>query len=254
MKVSLLASSTAGATSLQYATSFLINDSVAVDAGSLGFWKTPQSQAAVKHVFLSHTHIDHVATLPIFLDNIYQLSSNVVTIYGSREVEEALRNHVFNDVLWPDFFRLSEQQTPFLKWQMVEPGRPVSVAGLTITPLEMNHTVPTQGFVVEEKETTVVIAADTAPFPPFWESVERFDNLRGVFLEATFPNEMDALADVSKHLTPELFANEIRGLDSNVRVIAYHLKSSCHDEVARQVNALGLDHVEIAEPNREYEF
>src|SRR6516225_762835 len=94
--------------SLQYLTSFLIDDALAIDAGSLGFFRTPREQARIKHVLLSHSHMDHIASLPLFLENAYG-GPGVVTVHGSEWVLSCLQSDLFNDRVWPNFIRPSRK-------------------------------------------------------------------------------------------------------------------------------------------------
>src|SRR5260370_27112782 len=134
MRVTLVPSSIAlnGEEPSQYLISYLINDTVAIDAGSLGLYGSPQRQAAIKHVLISHTHIDHTATLPIFIENAYEGQSDCVTIHGSDDVLSSLRSDMFNDRTWPDFVALSEGDLRLLRLERLEPGRPLEVDGLKI--------------------------------------------------------------------------------------------------------------------------
>src|SRR5262245_63379244 len=114
----------------QFATSYLVNDSVAIDAGCLGFHGTPTEQARIRHVFLTHTHIDHIATLPIFLDMVFSTTGAGVHVYGTEPVLECLRRDIFNDRVWPDLVRLSQTRAPYLTLHRLTPGRSVRVDGL----------------------------------------------------------------------------------------------------------------------------
>src|SRR5437773_947422 len=97
----------------QFLTSFLVNDTVAIDAGALGFFRKAEEQARVKHVFLSHSHIDHTASLPVFLENVFEGGTEGVNVYGSQSVLDCLQTDMFNDRIWPDFIRFSRQGPPF---------------------------------------------------------------------------------------------------------------------------------------------
>lgn len=260
MRVFLVPTSTSGDRRLQYVSSYILNESVAIDAGCLGFWKTPDDQARITDLFLTHTHIDHVASLPIFVENVYRKKAEGVTVYGSRAVLDALRTHIFNDVIWPDFIELSRTEAPFLRLRELHSGQAVHVAGLRLTPFDVNHVVPTQGFIIEDDASTVVMTSDTGPADSYWKLISGYDNLKAVFLEATFPNALSELAAVSKHLTPEQVAQELHKLDragcsaEPVRIIAVHLKAQFHREVADELDALNIPELEVGVPGREYVF
>ncbi len=254
MKVLLVPSASAGNDTLQYATSYLVNDTLAVDAGSLGFHGTTQDQARVRHVLLSHTHIDHLASLPIFVENAYEGKPDCVTVHGSRTVLDCLRSDLFNNRVWPDFLALSPPDAPFLRLAALEAGEVYELDGLRVTPVDVNHVVPTQGFFIEDASAAVLIASDTGPTDDIWRRAAAMPNLRAVFLEACFPNNMQWLADVSKHLTPQTFAAEIRKLNRPVAVYAVHIKARFHDQVVRELHDLGLPQLHIGEFGRAYTF
>jgi ribonuclease BN (tRNA processing enzyme) len=243
-----------GEDQVQFLSSYLINRTVAIDAGCLGFYMTPQEQAAVKHLLITHTHIDHIASLPIFLENAYEGKRDAVTVYGSEPVLTCLQQDLFNDRVWPDFIRLSVREAPFLKLHTLEPGRPVELEGLRITPVSVNHVVPTTGFVVEEEGASVIVVSDTGPTEAIWEYANAVPDLKAVFLEATFPNEMSRLADVSRHLTPTLFAVESRKLTREALLIAVHIKARFRAQVVEELRALRLPNLEIGQMGRPYSF
>jgi ribonuclease BN (tRNA processing enzyme) len=239
---------------LQYLTSYLINDTVAIDAGSLGVFKTPADQARIRHVLLSHTHIDHIGSLPVLVENAYEGKRDCMTIHGSEAVLDCLRRDVFNDRVWPDFISMSSREAPFLRLATLEAGRPLELEGLRITPVAVNHVVPTLGFIVEDQAAGVVISSDTGPTDELWRRANAVANLKAVFLEATFPESMAQLATVAKHLTPSMFAGEVRKLKRPVPVIAVHIKARFYDQMVDELQALGLPNLEIGRAGKSYTF
>ena len=256
MRVTLVPSSIAsgGEEPSQYLIAYLINGTVAIDAGSLGVYGTPQQQAAIKHVLISHTHIDHTATLPIFVENAYEGKSDCVTIHGSEAVFECLRDDMFNDRTWPDFIALSSGAAPFLRLERLEPGRPIELEGLRITPISVNHVVPTLGFLVEDDRAAVLIASDTGPTDELWRYANAARGLKAVFLEAAFPNAMADLAEKTKHLTPALFGAEVKKLDRAPTVIAVHIKARFRAQILPELEALALPNLEIGVFGHAYEW
>jgi len=254
VKVMLVPSAVSEPTGQQYLTTFLVNDDLAIDAGSIGFFADPQTQARVRHVLISHSHIDHLASLPILLDNIALLNDAPVTVYGSSVVHDCLRRDLFNDRLWPDFFQLKAGAMPFLQFETLESGQSVSLDGLGITAVAVNHVVPTLGFIVEDESAAVAFTSDTGPTDEIWRRANELPNLRAVFLEATFPSELGGLAEASKHFTTEGFAKEVQKVKAGTRLFAVHLKARFQAQVRAELAALGLPNLEVAEPGREYHF
>ena len=255
MRIRLAASACGnGSVRSQYLTSILINDTVAIDAGCLGFLSDLAAQKRVRHVLISHSHNDHVASLPIFLENVYTGDEECVRVYTNETVRQTLQTDLFNDRIWPDFIALSKTMPPFLRFESMEAEKPIRLDGLTITPVIVEHIVPTFGFIVEDDAGAIVIATDTGPTERLWKKACEVENLRAVLLDCSFPEELTGLAHASQHLTPALFDAEAWKLKrEGVRWIAVHIKAFCRDAVVTELEALDRK-VEIAEPGREYDF
>lgn len=254
MRIKIFGSSVQDTASRQFVSSYLINGSVAIDAGCLGFSGTPQQQEAIHHLFLTHSHIDHIGSLPIFVENAWTPAGNCPRVYGSPETLDALQKHIFNDVIWPDFVALSQRLPPFLDVRPINDEEPAEADGLRLTPVRVNHVVPTFGYVVTDGKSAVIFGGDSGPTDKLWEVARRTANLRAVFLEACFPNFLTALAEASLHLTPEMFRREVGKMPSGVRVVAVHIKVRYREQVIRELQALGLNNLEIGECEKEYEF
>lgn len=254
MKLRLLASCTGADTSSQLLTSFLVNDRVVIDAGSIGFVGDLAVQEKVHHIFVSHTHIDHLASLPIFLENVYTFDQQCVTLHGSPAVLECLQRDLFNDRLWPDFIELSKNNPPFLRIEELEAGKPTKVEGLSITPIEVDHVIPTQAFIIDDGKAAVVIAGDTGPTQEVWDHANKIPHLRAVFLECSFPDSMEWLAKSAKHLTPVMFAHEKTKVKADIPFHPVHIKAFCRQQVIDELDALGDAQIQVGEPDRDYLF
>lgn len=238
----------------QFAATYLINGSVAIDAGVLGYWPSLGEQRQIRHVFLTHSHADHLATLPIFLENTHQPGPDCVTVYGLPDTLDSLRRHVFNDVFWPDLERLSTADQPFVKLVPFSTGNAIAVCGLQITPIAVDHVVPTVGFLVDDGKASLALVSDTQPTDAIWDVIRKQSNLRAVFLECAFPNSHRWLAERSKHLTPELFRTESSKLQRDVPLIAVHIKPAFRHEIIAELAALGIPRLQIGTPNVTYAF
>ena len=235
-------------------TTYLINGTVAIDAGSLGFWGSPQDQECIKHVFLTHSHADHTGSLPIFVENAWTPTENCPRVYGSAETLDDVQKHVFNNRMWPDFIAISKDMPPFLRTCLVQAEVPVEVDGLKITPVQVNHVVPTFGYVVNDGESAVIFGADSGPTERLWEIAHRTPGLRAVFLEACFPNSMTSLAEVSLHMTPAMFGREVAKMPAGLVVVAVHIKVRYRDQVIGELRDLHLPALEVGECERDYNF
>ena len=209
MKVRILGSAVGVTPAPQYVSSYVVNDSIAIDAGALGLNGPPGEQARIRHIFLTHGHLDHIATLPIFLENSFDPQQEAVAIYGHPTSLAHLRKHVFNDVIWPDFVRLSTPSQTFLRLCPVEAETPVPVNGLSVIPVLVDHIVPAYGYIFTDSISTVVFGGDSGPTERIWQLAATACAPRSVFLEASFPDAMHRLAHDARHLTPRLVGAEV---------------------------------------------
>jgi ribonuclease BN (tRNA processing enzyme) len=244
MRVQVL--SCGGATPGHPLTAFLLDGVLAVDAGPLGTFDTVAEQGAVRDILLTHSHIDHVAGLPVFLDTVYQLGPPPA-VHATRDTLDSLRKDVFNDRLMPDFLALSESMTPFLTTREVEPHRPFAVGRYTVTAIPVDHTVPTVAYLIDDRTSAVAVVTDTAPVPGVIEPLAGWPRLKAVFLECSYPRRLTDLAGLTKHLTTDQFAEAALAFPQGVRVLATHVKPRYHAEVQAELEDAGF---EIAEPGR----
>lgn len=251
MDVELLPSSVPVSDS-QFLVSFVINGTVAIDAGSLGLLADLDRQQRVRHVFLTHEHLDHVATLPIFLENVYEPGRECVEVLAASDVLDFVHRDIFNGRVWPDFFALSAGDDRFVRGTPLEPGRTVERAGLQITPLPVSHAVDTLGYLVDDGRVAVAFPSDTGPTDALWRHLAAAPRLDAVFLEVSFPNSMADLAAVTGHHCPATFAAEIEKLARPVRWIVVHRKPRFATEIARELAALALPGVELVTPGQIY--
>lgn len=246
MKVTLVPSAI-DAGPVQYLTTLIVDDVIALDAGSLGFCGSFCDQRRVRHVFLTHTHLDHTASLPIFLENVADDEPTCPIVYAMPAVIDVLRQDVFNDRLFPDFEKISQSGPPLVHYYPLTAERSIAVAGLKVTPVPVDHVVPTVAYLVEGPKSAFVFVTDTGPTDAVWALANRTPNLKAVFLEVTFPESHAWLAKVSKHLTPTLFAAEVAKVRQPVTVYAIHLKARFRESVMAELAALKLPNVEVLE-------
>ena len=253
MRIELLPSSIPSSDS-QFLVSFIVNDTVAIDAGAIGFLADLERQRAIRHVFITHEHLDHIASLAIFLENVYEPGPDCVELLAAPEVLEFLHSDVFNGRVWPDFFELSSPENAFLKTTVLEPMVPVVRGGLTVTPVPVSHGVETLGLVVDDGRVAVGFPSDTGPTEHLWCHLGAMPHLKAVFLEASFPSSLSDLATLTGHLCTRTFPLEAAKLPAEVRKIVVHRKVRYAAEIAREIAALGLDNVELVRPGYGYEF
>src|SRR5512136_1724351 len=235
-------------------TSFLVNDSVCLDAGWISGALSLREQVKVKDVVISLSHLDHTCSLPFLIDNNFSAPGFTLRIYAIREVIASMKAHLFNNHTWPDFTCLPNDLTPALKLVEVPVEQAFRVNGLAIRAVRVSHIVPTTGFLVEDKAAAVAYSSDTAPTDRFWEVVNKTRNLKAVIVETSFPNELQDLANLSGHLTPQTLDTELRKLVRDVPVLLYGAKPRHFDRIKRQVRGLGRRRVGFLVQGRTYAF
>jgi cAMP phosphodiesterase len=256
VRVRLLPSHSGRPSRIQSATTFLVNDDVAIDAGSLGFALTMAQQARVRHVVLTHSHMDHVASLPILVAEQFPTRKTPVVVHATRSVLDTLRRHVFNDRIWPRFqeLRLPRSGRRSLELAEIEPRKPFRVAGLRVTAIPVNHTVPTVGLVVQEGSAAVIFTSDTATTDEIWEVANRTRAARAIFVDVSYPDRLAQLAHDSRHLTPSSLDHELRKLTRPLQVYAVHLKPQMRAQVVAELAALGRKELAVAQIGRAYRW
>ena len=260
MKVQLLPSTIGGDAEHQLLSSYLIDDQICLDAGSIGFHFDLSLQLGVKHLFITHCHSDHLASLPIFLDTHFGEGAEEpvpLVIYAEESTAEAIKEDILNDRHWPDFLRINqEEKLGLLEIQIIQEEEPISVLGYKITPVRVDHIVDTLAFVVEKGGQSFALVTDTCPTDRIWEVCSQLQGLGLVILELSFPDRMQWLATISKHLTTSEFAREREKLKSadDCRFLAVHLKPNQFEEIRAELENQHLPGVEVMRTGREYQI
>jgi ribonuclease BN (tRNA processing enzyme) len=235
-------------------TCLLLNGRIALDAGCLAQVLPVARQAEVHSILLTHSHIDHVNSLPFFIDNIYALGPGRVDIYAAPATVHAVRRHLFNNAFWPDFARLPHNLLPTVRFHELADEVPVEIGDLRVTPVPVTHVVPTYGFLIEDGASAVLWSSDTGPTVRFWELANETPRLRALFVETSFDDARQRLAEVSLHLTPRSLARELHKLERRLPIVLHHLKPPCVEAIRAEVVALDLPGVEFIEQDRTYRF
>lgn len=236
-------------------TSFLLDDDILMDAGTGVGDLTLDELARIDHVFLTHSHLDHVACLPLMVDSVGSLRERVLTVHSTPATIDILREHLFNWKLWPDFTQIPTVDAPYMVYRSLPVGGEWRDGARRIVSIPANHTVPATGFLLEGGEASLLFSGDTYVNPAFWQLANSVANLRYVIIETAFPDEEEDLARRSKHLAPTLLAEGLATLERPVEILITHLKPAADEQTMREVLAVAGKHrVRMLEVGQTFEI
>jgi len=225
-------------------TGFLLNQSVVFEAGTICGALTLSELTAIRSVFLSHAHLDHLQGLAYLAETLYDRIDQPITVFGLEETIQTLRHHFFNNRLWPDFTRLPTEVAPVLRYQTMEEGIPVTAGDIHLIPIPVNHTVPTAGFIIDDGQAAIAFSGDTHKTEALWERVSQIPYLKAAFIECSFPDRFSQLAYDSGHLTPSLVYQEFKKINRpSLTLYVYHAKPAHLKDIRKEIKRLGNAHM-----------
>jgi ribonuclease BN (tRNA processing enzyme) len=239
----------------QRPSAFLVNDRILIDGGTVGGALARSEQVGIEHALVSHSHLDHVAGLAYLTETLALCEAQTpLTIASLDPVVTALRTSIFNDIVWPDFTKLPRAEAPVLKFRPLKEDVEQVVGDLWVTPVAVNHTVPTSGFILHDSSSAMVYSGDTGPTDALWKAARDVGSLRAVILECAFPNRLAGLAEIARHMTPELIRRELDKLPADVPVLIFHVKPQFHDEIGEELGEVSGARITMLEQDRTYAF
>jgi len=258
MKLRLLPSTferDGSASSRQHFSSFVINGSVALDAGSLANAVTSEERSQIRDVVLTHAHLDHIAGLPLFIDDLFPVLREPVRVHATREVIDVLEKHVFNWSVYPRFSELTNAYGSVIVYREIEHELEFEIGNLKFLSVPVNHKVPSSGFVVRDDRTTIAITGDTAEMDRFWDVVNSLENLDALLIECAFPDEFDELSTIAHHLTPAKLKRELEKL-RHTECVCYviNLKPTYREAICDQLAEFRNERLKVFEVGLEYDL
>jgi 3',5'-cyclic-nucleotide phosphodiesterase len=221
-------------------TGYLLDDWLAVDAGTLTSKLSFAQQARVLAVYITHSHADHIRDLPHLIHNRFSQNAPPLILYAARHVMDILCKNVFNGLVWPDFSTIASPQTgkPVVEYRALLPGRKTTFNGVGLTPVHVDHQIPAAGVIVEMNGQTITFTGDTGPTSEIWKRTNKFGNVVAVVTEASFPNDQQSLADETAHLSPNTFGEELKKIDADAPIYASHRKVPFERDIESQIRNL----------------
>ncbi|MDH3975001.1 MAG: 3',5'-cyclic-nucleotide phosphodiesterase [Deltaproteobacteria bacterium] len=235
---------------------FMLNDSTLIDAGAVTSILTPHEQRGIRDILVTHSHLDHIKDIPLLADNIIGSNPGRINVISSGEVIAILKEHLFNNSIWPDFSKIPTPENPVINFKEIEVGKPFQINGTTVTAIKLNHVVPTLGYIFTENGSSVAILGDTRDTEEIWQALSKTDNLKGIFIETSFPDSMVELAQLSGHLTPKMLASELGKLKgkADTCIYVYHMKPNYLDTLKEEIRAIKNSNISILELNQTFIF
>ena len=227
------------------ATSFLIDGKILIDAGSVTLGISIEEQSFIDHILISHAHLDHIGHLAYLCDNCFGLKSRPFEVYGNSPVIKSIKDHLFNDIIWPDFSKLPSKDKPTIKFNSITPDSPFHIDEYTIHPIAVNHNGGACGFIIEKEDCALVFTLDTGPTEKIWSKAKEIKHLKAIFTEVSFPNRLEQIAIDSYHHTPSTLHKELDKMPEDVPIFIGHLKPNFLEELNDEINSLDNDRLHI---------
>jgi ribonuclease BN (tRNA processing enzyme) len=239
----------------QHLTCYLVDDFLAIDAGSLAISINDFQRENVRNIIITHPHLDHIATLPIFIDDLFETLREPVRIHATAEAIEVLEKNIFNWDVYPRFSELKNDFGNLIEYVPLKLREEFSIGHLKLKIIPVNHVIPTVGLIISDEKTTIALSSDTCETVEFWDFLNLENKLDALFVEASFPNELSELAKTSFHLTPNELDKELKKLKrKETQIFAVHLKPSYFDQICNELKALNLSNLSVMKAGKVYEF
>lgn len=235
----------------QHLIGIIINDILAIDAGPLAFACSNSQRRSIRDVVISHTHIDHIAGLPSFIDDLFPELTSPVRVYGTREMISALTEHIFNGVIYPRFQEFVNSHGSVLEFREYSFDTSFNIESLEIKPFPVDHAAQSAGFAITEGIKKVIITGDTSESVNLVNKLNE-ENADMIITECAFPNRLADLAKLSGHMTPSSIGRIANGISSPIMVS--NIKAAHQKEIVNELRSLKIDKLSIAEPGKIYEF
>jgi ribonuclease BN (tRNA processing enzyme) len=236
-------------------TSFLVDQDILIDAGTGVGDLSLAELTLIDHIFVTHSHLDHVDSIAFFLDSVGALRPKPVTVYTTKPTIEILKRNLFNWDIWPDFTVIPTPEEPWLRYQEIEVGQVISVGERKITVLPAIHTVPAVGYQLDSGKGSLVFTGDTGPNDALWEVVNKIGNLKYLIIETAFSDKERRLAELALHLCPSMLAEELAKLALPAEIYITHLKPSEIELTMQEIEELSGDwQPRLLQNNHVFEF
>lgn len=226
-------------------TSYLVDDSLLIDAGSVAEGVSVDEQLRIDNILISHPHLDHISDLAFLSDNCFGLKGKPFEVHANELTINAIKNHIMNDTVWPDFSKLPSEANPTIHFNIIEPEVELKLGQYKILPIRVNHPGNGFGFIVQKQHSAVIFTQDTGPTERIWEVAKGFKNIKAIFTEVSFPNKLQKVAKDSFHHTPKTLGEEIQKMPAGVPIFLGHLKPAYQALLYSEIKDLNCDRISL---------
>ena len=217
-------------------TSLLLDDDILIDAGTGVGDLSLDEMAKIDTIFLTHSHLDHIVSVPLLIDSVGARRDKPIRVFGLSTTIEALQQHIFNNVIWPDFSKIPSVDRPFLKLYTLNVGEVIAVDTRQITVLPASHSVAAVGYAITAGQSTVAFSGDSGPCPAFWDAIQTMAGLKHLIVETSFTDKDHVLADLSSHYCPISLSQTFQPIDPAVQLWISHLKPGQAEQIMSELN------------------
>jgi ribonuclease BN (tRNA processing enzyme) len=223
-----------------------VDSDVLIDCGSGVGDLTPDEMRGIRHIFLTHGHLDHITFIPFLVDSVFDaLVDNPITIHLQEATLQMLREHIFNWQIWPDFAKLPDEANPVIKYDVITPGQQLSLNRRHIEVIPVTHTQPAVGYRIQESGGgSLAFSGDTRSTDRFWEVLNAYPDLDILFVECAYADHEEALSQIAGHHRPSTLAEDLRKLHHQPAVYITHHKPGEEEQIMRELSGL-VQHREL---------
>ena len=219
-------------------SAMLIDDDVLLDAGTGIGDLALDDLHRIRHVFLTHAHLDHIAGLPMLVDSNFEEDFDTpVTVYGRHETLDALKAHLFNDVIWPDFAKIPNSDNPMLRYVVCNPGDMVTIDHREFRAIDVKHSVPSLGYTVRNSGGVFAVSGDTKTNKTLWPVLNACEDLKVLVIEVSFSDEQKDLATTAGHYCPSTMCRDLELLNHDPEIWLTGMKPGQEEIILGQVIA-----------------